>query len=99
MDADEADEEREVAWLAMPEKAPVIGKSGEEIGRTEELLGDKEGDIFHGIGAVRRWRSAQTESRRSRPAGSIRTWRRTSSSTSHRSSSGRRLGLEGAARW
>ena len=49
MAAEELDEEREVAWLAMPEKAPVIGESGEEIGRMEELLGDKEGDIFHGI--------------------------------------------------
>jgi hypothetical protein len=49
MDGNELDEEREVAWLAMPEKAPVMGESGEEIGRMEELLGDKEGDIFHGI--------------------------------------------------
>jgi hypothetical protein len=43
------DEEREVAWLAMPEKVPVVDEAGEEIGRTEGLLGDKEGDIFHGI--------------------------------------------------
>jgi hypothetical protein len=49
MDGNEVDEEREVAWLAMPEKAPVVGESGEEIGRMEELLGDKEDDIFHGI--------------------------------------------------
>jgi hypothetical protein len=49
VDGDELDQEREVAWLAMPEKAPVIGESGEEIGRVEELLGDKEDDIFHGI--------------------------------------------------
>ncbi|HEV2012265.1 MAG TPA: hypothetical protein VGR77_00045 [Candidatus Dormibacteraeota bacterium] len=49
MDTHELDEEREVAWLAMPEKAPVMGESGEEIGRAEELLGDKEDDIFHGI--------------------------------------------------
>jgi hypothetical protein len=49
MDKQELDEEREVAWLAMPEKAPVMGESGEEIGRAEELLGDKEDDIFHGI--------------------------------------------------
>jgi hypothetical protein len=49
MAENEPDEEREVAWLAMPEKAPVMGKSGEEIGRMEELLGDKEDDIFHGI--------------------------------------------------
>ena len=43
------EEEREVAWLAMPEKAPVMDEAGEEIGRTEELLGDKGDDIFHGI--------------------------------------------------
>jgi hypothetical protein len=49
VEGNELEEEREVAWLAMPQKAPVIGKSGEEIGRMEELLGDKEDDIFHGI--------------------------------------------------
>jgi hypothetical protein len=49
VDASELDEEREVAWLAMPEKAPVMGESGEEIGRMEEVLGDTEDDIFHGI--------------------------------------------------
>jgi len=43
------DKEQEVAWLAMPEKAPVMGESGAEIGRVEGLLGDKEDDIFHGI--------------------------------------------------
>jgi hypothetical protein len=30
------EEEREVAWLAMPEKAPVMDEAGKEIGRTEE---------------------------------------------------------------
>ncbi len=49
MDETGLDEEREIAWLAMPEKAPVMGESGEEIGRAEELLGDKKDDIFHGI--------------------------------------------------
>lgn len=49
MDRRELDVEREVAWLAMPEKAPVLGESGEEIGRVEALLGDKGDDIFHGI--------------------------------------------------
>lgn len=43
------DEEQEVAWVAMPDKAPVMDESGQEIGRAEGLLGDKEGDIFHGI--------------------------------------------------
>ena len=49
MDGAEPAEEWEVAWLAMPEKAPVMGESGEEIGRMEEVLGDREDDIFHGI--------------------------------------------------
>jgi hypothetical protein len=49
MDGGESDQEWEVAWLAMPEKAPVMGESGEEIGRLEDVLGDKEDDIFHGI--------------------------------------------------
>jgi hypothetical protein len=48
--AEEAlEDEREVAWLAMPDKAPVMGESGEEIGRAEGLLGDEADDIFHGI--------------------------------------------------
>jgi hypothetical protein len=42
-------EEREVAWLAMPLKAPVVDGAGDEIGRTEEVLGDEAVDIFHGI--------------------------------------------------
>jgi hypothetical protein len=42
-------EEQEIAWLAMPDKAPVMDQAGEEIGRAEGLLGDKEDDIFHGI--------------------------------------------------
>jgi hypothetical protein len=45
----EVEEEREVAWLAMPEKAPVMDEAGQEIGRAEEVLGDREDDIFHGI--------------------------------------------------
>jgi hypothetical protein len=43
------EEEQEIAWLAMPDKAPVMDQAGEEIGRAEGLLGDKEDDIFHGI--------------------------------------------------
>jgi hypothetical protein len=45
----ESADEREIAWLAMPEKAPVVGRDGEEIGRAEGLLGDLDDDIFHGI--------------------------------------------------
>jgi hypothetical protein len=33
----------------MPDKAPVVGRDGEEIGRAEGLLGDEGDDIFHGI--------------------------------------------------
>jgi hypothetical protein len=33
----------------MPEKAPVVGWDGVEIGRAEGLLGDEGDDIFHGI--------------------------------------------------
>ena len=43
------EEEVEVAWLAMPEKAPVMNEAGQEIGTADELLGDREEDIFHGI--------------------------------------------------
>ena len=43
------DDEQEGAWLAMPDKAPVMGEAGEEIGRVEGLLGDEKDDIFHGI--------------------------------------------------
>ncbi|TMD43104.1 MAG: hypothetical protein E6I88_02575 [Chloroflexi bacterium] len=44
-----SEDEREVAWLAMPDKAPVMDEAGQEIGRAEQVLGDKEDDIFHGI--------------------------------------------------
>lgn len=43
------DDEQEVAWVAMPDRAPVMDESGQAIGRAEGLLGDKEHDIFHGI--------------------------------------------------
>ncbi len=43
------EDEEEIAWLAMPDKAPVIDQAGEEIGRAEGLLGDEGDDIFHGI--------------------------------------------------
>lgn len=33
----------------MPLKAPVVDGAGEEIGRTEDVLGDEAADIFHGI--------------------------------------------------
>jgi hypothetical protein len=44
--------EQEVAWTAMPYRAPVLDSAGNEIGTTESLMGDEDEDIFHGV-AVR----------------------------------------------
>jgi hypothetical protein len=46
-------EEQQVAWLAMPYRAPVLDAGEEQIGTAESLLGDEAEDIFHGI-VVRR---------------------------------------------
>jgi hypothetical protein len=43
------DDETQVAWRAMPYRAPVMGLDGSSIGTAESLLGDEEEDIFHGI--------------------------------------------------
>jgi hypothetical protein len=42
-------DETQVAWQAMPKHAPVVASDGSHIGITEELLGDKDEDIFHGL--------------------------------------------------
>jgi len=41
--------ETQVAWRAMPYRAPVVGLDGSAIGSAESLLGDEDEDIFHGI--------------------------------------------------
>jgi hypothetical protein len=41
--------ETQVAWPAMPYRAPVIAADGSQIGTAESLLGDENEDIFHGI--------------------------------------------------
>ncbi|HEX6489680.1 MAG TPA: hypothetical protein VF137_12515 [Candidatus Dormibacteraeota bacterium] len=41
--------EQQVAWTAMPYRAPVIGSENDEIGTAESLMGDEADDIFHGI--------------------------------------------------
>ncbi|TMB46987.1 MAG: hypothetical protein E6J53_03860 [Chloroflexi bacterium] len=41
--------ETQVAWTAMPYRAPVVTTDGTEIGTAESLLGDETEDIFHGI--------------------------------------------------
>jgi hypothetical protein len=45
MDGDDV----QIAWQVMPKHAPVVGSDGSHIGITEELLGDKDEDIFHGL--------------------------------------------------
>lgn len=41
--------EQQVAWKAAPYRAPVLDRNGQQIGRTESLLGDEQADIFHGV--------------------------------------------------
>jgi hypothetical protein len=43
------EEEREIAWLAMPIGVPVVDLEGTGFGASEALLGDEGDDIFHGI--------------------------------------------------
>jgi hypothetical protein len=43
------EDETPVAWTAMPREAPVVAADGTEIGKAEQVLGDVEEDIFHGI--------------------------------------------------
>jgi hypothetical protein len=43
------EEERQVAWIATPYRAPVVDSEGNELGTTESLLGDEPSDIFHGL--------------------------------------------------
>lgn len=42
-------DEKQVAWIAMPYRAPVMDASGAEIGTAESLMGDEKEDIFHGL--------------------------------------------------
>lgn len=46
--------ETQVAWQAMPHRAPVVDAGGEEIGTAEAVRGDEDEDIFHGIVARRK---------------------------------------------
>ena len=43
------EDETQVAWRAMPYRAPVVAADGSDIGSAESLLGDESEDIFHGI--------------------------------------------------
>jgi hypothetical protein len=48
-----SDPDVQVAWTAMPYRAPVLDREGAHFGSAESLLGDESEDIFHGI-AVKR---------------------------------------------
>ncbi len=43
------DDETPVAWTALRRQATVVGADGSEIGTLEEVLGDRDDDIFHGL--------------------------------------------------
>ena len=43
------EDEKVIAWLETPERAPVLDRDGNEIGITEAVLGDDEDGIFHGV--------------------------------------------------
>jgi len=47
--ADEVAPEVPVAWTAMPYRAPVIERTGAQVGIAESLEGDEDNDIFHGV--------------------------------------------------
>lgn len=47
------EDETPIAWTSLPRRTPVVSADGTEIGTTEQVLGDKNDDIFHGL-AVRR---------------------------------------------
>ena len=49
VNGDMSADETQVAWQLMPQHAPVVASDGSHIGITEELLGDKDEDIFHGV--------------------------------------------------
>ena len=43
------EDERPVAWTAMPPGIPVFDASGTSVGTAESALGDVARDIFHGV--------------------------------------------------
>ena len=43
------EDERPVAWTAMPSGAPVFDAGGTNVGTTESPQGDVARDIFHGV--------------------------------------------------
>jgi rRNA processing protein Gar1 len=44
-----SDEPDPVAWLLIEPGWKVIDASGEKVGKVDEVLGDEQTDIFHGL--------------------------------------------------
>jgi len=43
------DDETPIAWTALPHGIQVVGFDGADIGKVEDVLGDRDDDIFHGL--------------------------------------------------
>lgn len=46
---EDRDDEKPLAWLVMPEGAPVLDSEGAPIGAAKQALGDEGADIFHSV--------------------------------------------------
>lgn len=47
------EDESPIAWTGLPRQTPVVAADGSQIGIAEQVLGDQNEDIFHGL-AVKR---------------------------------------------
>lgn len=47
------EDETPVAWTGLPHRTPVVAADGSEIGLAEQVLGDANDDIFHGLAMKR----------------------------------------------
>ena len=42
-------EETPIAWLALDEGTPIVGSDGEQVGKVDAVIADRQKDIFSGI--------------------------------------------------
>lgn len=42
-------EETPIAWLALEEGTPILASDGEQVGKVEAVVADRQKDIFSGI--------------------------------------------------
>ena len=42
-------EERSIAWLALQPGTVIVGSDGEQVGKVDEVIADREKDIFSGV--------------------------------------------------